>query len=270
MTETPTIDPAWLEHAAEIARRMNGEGPENFCSWPSIYRTMFGYPREQTWHEIGYLRRNPDQWKTRWLPALVEDKVGNPPLCQFLKDRDGQPFTSGNLIHHCWQVARFEEATGLVIGSVNGPVRVVEFGGGYGSMCRLLRRLGHGGGYQIYDLPELCKLQEWYLKEVGVHDPYCHDAADMSAEVRMWPLPPESLFIATWSLSEVPIEARAPILEVARQCDAFLICYQDKFKELENTAAFALWQATMPEIEWKVMPIGYMPGNTQLMGRRIT
>jgi len=255
-----TIDPAWLEHAKEIARRMAEEGPEDFCSWPSIYLTMFGHPREQTWHELGYLRARPD-WKTRWVPALVEDKVGNPPPCPFY------PASSGNLIHHAWQVAKFEEATGIPVHNVG---RVFEFGGGYGSMCRLLRRLGMTGDYMILDLPELGKLQQWYLGQLGLMAAMTAD----SDRVRDWlensirdqPLG-WSLFIATWSLSEVPIEARAPILEVASQCDAFLICYQDNFKELENTAAFALWQATMPEIDWKVMPIGYMPGNTQMMGR---
>jgi len=259
--QSPTIDPAWLEHAKEIARRMKEEGPENFCAWPSIYLTMFGHPREQTWHELGYLKTRPD-WKTRWVPALVEDKVGNPPPCSFY------PASSGNLIHHCWQVARFEEATGI---PVHNMARVFEFGGGYGSMCRLLSRLGFAGDYVILDLRELCELQRWYLGELGVMAAMTSLPRDverfMANSIREQPLG-WSLFIATWSLSEVPIEARAPVLELARQCDAFLICYQDKFKELENTAAFALWQATMPEIDWRVMPIGYMPGNTQLMGFR--
>ena len=45
---------------------------------------------------------------------------------------------------------------------------IVEFGGGYGSMCRLLHKLGFSGQYFIYDLPEFVALQRYFLKSIGM------------------------------------------------------------------------------------------------------
>jgi hypothetical protein len=41
---------------------------------------------------------------------------------------------------------------------------IVEFGGGYGSMCRLIYQAGYMGSYIIYDFAHLNLIQDYYLK----------------------------------------------------------------------------------------------------------
>ena len=79
---------------------------------------------------------------------------------------------------------------------------ITEFGGGYGSMCRVaLNNLGLSDiKWEIIDLPIMLELQKAYLKEslstkkfnqVGFHE----------STSKIFPVN-NSLFIATWSLSE--------------------------------------------------------------------
>src|SRR5207244_11597755 len=45
---------------------------------------------------------------------------------------------------------------------------VLEFGGGYGSMCRLFHNLGFRGRYLIFDLPAFSALQRFFLRSIGM------------------------------------------------------------------------------------------------------
>ena len=56
---------------------------------------------------------------------------------------------------------------------------IVEFGGGYGSMCRLVRKLGFKGRYVIFDLRPILALQKYYLGLHGVEAGYDLTAANL-------------------------------------------------------------------------------------------
>ena len=92
---------------------------------------------------------------------------------------------------------------------------IVEFGGGYGSFFRLLKNLGYTNKYFIYDLPVMCAIQKFYLKNVFLPCPNTETlsnlkwlsgaASNVSDNVINLD---ESLFMATWSLSECPYDLR--------------------------------------------------------------
>jgi hypothetical protein len=89
------------------------------------------------------------------------------------------PGSSGTLIHHAYHLHRFETVTGRFLLELQ---EIIEFGGGYGSMARLLARLGYRGRYHIHDLPEFAALQRFYLRMVQA-DTQASDLRDALARV---------------------------------------------------------------------------------------
>ncbi len=103
-----------------------------------------------------YLRKLTD-WP-RYQAVLKEDPVGAPVRFLYM------PSSGGNQIHHTSHLAAFENKSGERVESLH---LIVEFGGGYGSFCRQVHRLGFRGKYVIFDLPELSGLQRYYLGSLG-------------------------------------------------------------------------------------------------------
>ena len=155
---------AWEEFRATLRRFILNEDPRDFTNWKVVRGTMF---HEADIDELRFLQALPD-WG-RWSEALEETTVGNPKPYWGLKQ------SSGNFIHQAYHLARLGSEGGR---PVEGMDQVVEFGGGYGAMCRLLGRLGFKGRYVIFDLPEFNALQEYYLKSAGVDSEILRGATD--------------------------------------------------------------------------------------------
>ncbi len=255
----------WTENRNEVRNRILTLNPREFLQWPVVEQTMFVNYASYTVSELLYLKSRVD-WKSRWAPAIVESRVGRPlrygynPL-RYLK----LPRSSGNLIHHAYHVSRFEEETGREVKNLN---LVVEFGGGYGSMCRLFHNLGFNGKYIIYDLPEFSAIQRYYLTTLGLRvekpsTPSFRADASISCVSDLGQLDPQilgngSLFVATWSLSESPLRLREAISAIAGGFDAYLIAYQERFNEVDNVAYFQLWKESLPQIKWVQLRIEHI------------
>ena len=158
----------------------------------------------------------------------------------------------------------------------------MEFGGGYGSLCRIVHKLGFQGRYVIFDLPEFAALQKFYLgllgsplvpeKEASPGDPgiLCTselpelDAATRNEATR-------GIFIATWSLSETGESLREHVVTLPgiESAAAYLIAYQRDFGGVDNPRFFDEWRASKPGIHWVHSEIAHMPGNYYLFGRRV-
>jgi len=107
---------------------------------------------------------------------------------------------------------------------------IVEIGGGYGDMCSVIHNSGFKGKYTIYDFPEINKIQEYYLTQQGIN-------ANLISDPSL--LEPADLVIATWSLSEIPIEEREPIMSRIIDSKDWLVMYQDRiFGTVSNTTYF--------------------------------
>jgi hypothetical protein len=137
--------------------------------------------------------------------ALHEDYAGDPALA-FPRHR-----ASANSVHQLYHLARYEEATGM---RARDFPTVVEWGGGYGSLARIFRRLPGGPQtYSIVDLPLLSCLQWLYLSTVLGPDEVrllerSGDAIE-DRKINLVPLglagpelPRGELFVSTWALSE--------------------------------------------------------------------
>ncbi len=201
--------------------------------------------------ELHLLQR--EDWAV-WQRVIQETKVGLPFPCLWY------PLSSANAIHHAYHLRRFEAHTGE---SVRDFGTILEFGGGYGSLCRIAHKLGFTGRYVIFDLPEQSALQRYYLRAVSVRDVLT------VSEIELLRNPTDrALFIATWSLSESPLALRKQVAEAVRSFEAFLIAYQSEFAGIDNSAFFAEWQSWFPYIDWKASTIEHVPASTYLFGIR--
>lgn len=107
--------------------------------------------------------------------------------------------------------------------------QIVEFGPGIGETCRIINDLGYKGNYFLYDLPEVLRISAFY----NAAYPNVH-AAKHFTEI---PNDRKTLFIATWSISEVPFSYRDEVFTRFKNAD-FLIIYQHKAFEYDNVEYF--------------------------------
>lgn len=267
--DAPSTDSAplseWDKNIQRFQNMILTQDPVSFITWDVIQHTMFVNEAGFIKYEYEYLRNRPD-WGNRWQKWIVEDTFGCP-----IPSRHNW-LSSDNIIHHAFHFARFEESTKKNVKSVK---YIAEFGGGYGSMCRLAFRMGFEGKYVIFDLPAFSALQKYYLKSLKL------EVADSLKEFQQMgkgilcvsnldefrqALPPsgqDALFLATWSLSESPVSVREKILPLVDEFDAYLIAYQDEFGQVDNLAFFSAWKNQKPKT-WHGFPIEHLPGSYYL------
>lgn len=251
----------WELKRAALRRLLREADPTDFLRWEPVRTTMVKRGRAPVAHELRYLRRRSD-WARRWRPALRESTLGRPRPFHLA------PWTSGSLIHQAYHLARFEEVTDIRLPALD---LIVEFGGGYGSLCRLFHQLGFAGTYVIFDLPEVSVLQRFFLGHLGMPVAMASESAfrpaggvittsDPETLAALVPtrLPGRSAFIAAWSLGETPLELRARILAGLGDLDAYLIGYSEHFEGIDNRAFFRQWRATLPAHVWHDEPLPHL------------
>jgi hypothetical protein len=266
----PPSQRVWIRFVDQFRDALRHEDPREFLRWPTIAKAMFVSNQPYLSLELVALRARRD-WRRRWRPALRESPAGRPVPFWAL------PWSSGNLIHHAYHLAQFETRTGRPADRFGA---VVEFGGGYGSMCRLFHQLGFAGRYVIHDLPEFSALQAFYLGSLGlpVIDPgvpaggergiaLVSEPAALERALR-WVDPGQALFLATWSLSETPASVRDAIMPIVARCAGVLIAYWGRFEEMDNHAHFSHWIAQQAGFTWSQRPILTLPGHFYLFGTR--
>lgn len=268
----------WHLFNEELRACVHERDPREFLQWSVIRKSMFVSNPSYVAAEWRYLKGLPD-WKSRWRAAIDETPIGRP------RPYPRYPRSSGNLIHHAYHVARFENETGVRVDTLK---QVFEFGGGYGSMARLFFQLGFKGRYVIFDFPYFSALQRFFLRSIGMQadlDDACTAQASSEqgagricclsdGELLRATLAADSpaggrLYLATWSISETPLSVREQIMPQVRDYDYFLIAFQHQFEEIDNRAYFHDWAESMGSgYQWTLLPIEHLPGNSYLFGRR--
>lgn len=76
---------------------------------------------------------------------------------------------------------------------------IVEIGAGYGDMCSVIHAMGFKGKYTIVDIPEIWPIQKFYLNKQNINPEFSFEDDNVTHA---------DLVIATWSLSETPLEYR--------------------------------------------------------------
>ncbi len=241
---------SWEDFVRKLKNRFLYLDPRNFLRWGVIQltMTMIDTPPEV----LEEMNQSPD-WDHFWSPALQENAFGNPVPHPNLKR------SSGTLVIHAWHLFNLKKNTDIDLTALDV---IVEFGGGYGSMCRLLRNLGFKGIYVIYDLPEFSLLQDFYLRGIGLETVVYQGekpvrgqnilVSGMERFEDLKALLPDGkkLFIATWSISETPLESRQRFLNLIVNYDYYLIAFQEKFDGIDNTAFFRSYRAENNRIKW--------------------
>lgn len=234
--ETDKRPPYWEAWRLDLWHRAQDQDPTHFWEWPCIYHTMLvsHWPFQMD-YELSQLDLS------RWQYALQVPHFGP-------DDYSTGTRYSMNLIHQAYHLTQWERATGKRIEQLE---TIVEFGGGYGAMALLCKRMGFEGKYVIYDLPEFSLLQEYYLSQFGMLD---------KVEWNPDYIPSPDLFMALYSLSEVPKEDRAEFLLLAK---SYLFLYSGKWEGWDNVDYFQKFVPSLPphlkQLNWQHTEITHLP-----------
>ena len=210
----------WLTQVAELQECIRTR-PSTFLGCPVILHLMFKAKLRITVQEFNWLDQHTDaDWLRR---ALRESNVGSPPAERVIHRTHS--FTSTNMIHHVYSLARFEHSTGAHIADMQ---TIVEFGGGYGSFARIAFQQGFRGQYVIHDLRPFGVLQRFFLLSVGISireiknwesgEPGVYLTSSLaeleSLHLRTRGLAAQraSMFVAMFSLSEVDYATRDRVM----------------------------------------------------------
>jgi hypothetical protein len=248
---------AWTEYCRLLQTAILHEDPSFFLRWKFVRRAMCLTNHVFLKNELLHLERLPD-WQSRWYPALQDPRVGNP--IPYLR----KAATVGNSVHLAYHIAQWESWSGRNIAELE---TIVEFGGGFGAMARLVRALGFAGRYIIYDLPQFGALQRFYLRCCGL-DERTETVADFASLQAALPAQRsgERLFLANISLSETPLEVRRPFERLIRDMEHVLITYQPRFHGVDNVAYFNGWRSA--DRIWGQQEVPNFPGGCwYLFGR---
>ncbi|NUT54070.1 MAG: hypothetical protein HOV94_43295 [Saccharothrix sp.] len=207
------VRPDWERRNAELARDLLPVPPADFLRHPSIAFQMLVDERVLP-HELPYVRsRLADE------RLLAEPPVGGPPTVP-LPGSGGR--TSSNTVHQAFHLLRYQEATGRQVGDA---ATVVEWGGGFGALMRLVVALHPGEPTcVVFDTPIFSAVQWLYLSAVlGEDRVVLHDAAPVrpvAGHVNLVPIGlaaatdvDADLFISNWALNESMPEAKRHVLD---------------------------------------------------------
>jgi len=227
-----------------------------FLRWPGL--DAFSIPENWVPAACYYDLRNSLDWDERWFRLTRDSKVGAS------KDWSIDFGTSPALVQHTYHLFRYEKATGR---SLLDCDLIFEVGGGYGSFCRLLQSAGFSGLHIIYDLPHVSSIQRLYLSLLGLQElppaeigklkthRFClltHQYFDVAIERILESSESRVGFVATWSLSEMPLAVRERIMApLGKRCVQYLIAFQPAWGTINNTDYFRNLREARPDLKWR-------------------
>ena len=248
----------WEKRCNEIKRDADSQSVFDFARWPSLSEiSVTAEAVPQQWLEE--MEADP-AWNWRWYQLTRDNYIGNP------KPYGDMRWTSPVLIEHTYNLFQYEKRTGQ---SLLDCDVLFEIGGGYGSFCRLMLNAGFDGFYSIYDLPHLLAIQRMFLtwngfneaalvrqnmprKAFGLNDD--RSVGELFGNIQTIKSKNEKMkigVVATWSLSEMPLEKRQRIMDkLLPLADRFLLSYQPKYEDIDNVAYFDSVRLRRPDLRW--------------------
>lgn len=234
--------PYWLQQIAELERTMGLPIPDNFLQNAIIRHTMFADDPNDQW-PTELLNLVVDHFGyERTLDLVVEPTFGFPHQKTYWSS-EGPVFGSHNNIQQLAHVAQFEK----VVPDLVRP-RVVEWGGGFGNMARLISQMYNPASYEIVDLPYMNEIQRAYLDKAEVN------AATTSDPDQISDMDGVGVFISTWALSECNRSAMEYVVE--RKffgASHFLMAAQQPNDLFENA----------DDLQWALETCGFTPTTVQ-------
>lgn len=205
--------------------------PMSFLRQPVISRALHPNQQKLALHYLNELCTKTF-FKENILPRLHEVPMGDPYLCSFF------PFASPMTIQHAYYLSLMKDK--LDIFPPDGSVKhLLEIGGGYGNFCRIVKGLGYRGRYVIADLPEMHQIQQHYLAHALPAGSATNDIEYRAlTDTEIIPHQGPSLLLATFSLSEMPLETRRKLEPMFSRFDYLFIAYNRAFDGVDNIAYF--------------------------------
>ncbi len=216
---------------------------ENFYSFlrdDEISNVMFVNNRLYIIKELFYLIKKLSFKK---FMLLKENNIGRP-LKFFLF-----PYTSGNKIHHLYHLYQFYDYKNKEINqkTINEYDLIFEFGGGYGNNAQLINKMGFKNTFIVFDLNEICYMQEYYLRNTINSDLVNNNGKIKQNKINLInnidiiknieKTYDKILFISCWALSETPISLRENFNGLIKKSD-LLIAAQEYFMDVNNLKYF--------------------------------
>lgn len=239
----------WDIVSQDIRQKILSGDIDNFLRWKNIIETMYIDSKSVAEYEYEHLKKSKN-WKY-YKDALEGLWVGNPTISEVMQS------TNNNALHQMYHLSLFEDNFGSILNSN----KIIEFGGGYGCLCSLIRRLGFTGEYIIIDFPEFHIIQKYYLNCLDIYNfkqtTYLESASFNNA----------TLF-AFWSLSETEPEFRKKFInENFNYLKNFLISYQEVYENYDNMKLFELLKRN-DSFKYKESHIEHIPQNYYIFGEK--
>ena len=242
------INPYWVDTIRKVVTFFNNNDSRLFLHCNAIGYTMFA---NVDYKEFRYLKKNV-HWETI-KKSLVEDRIGNPKRYLYYFK------SSQNLIHHAYSLHFGLENIGVNIENINS---VFEFGGGYGSFCRLLYKSNFSGNYTIYDLKIFSLIQQYFLSNVTLNKINFGSYKEGRATINLVYNEPQlletnsqvDLIVGLWSLSEAPYNLRDKIFSQMR-AKYYVIAYSHLFEEYNNSEYFKKMEEKLVNEGYRVINI---------------
>ena len=207
---------------------------KNFLRKGFIQKMFFVHNRL---YNLKFLKKIINSKQENWIQLLGENEIGNP--VPFFMNKK----TSGNRIRHVYLAKEIYD-----FGNIKKLDAVIEIGGGYGCMASIFNKIDKNINYTIFDLPEVNLLAYYYLQSqnidcglnsVNKQINLISDIKLIQKKFEMYQNENQSiLFIANWSLSEMPIKLRLKLEYLIKNCTYGIISFQSTFEEISNVNYF--------------------------------
>ena len=213
----------------KILNILKKEEITNFLRKNFVQKMFFVHNRLFILKELIELKKDKN-W-TFYKKLIEEDNVGDP-VRYFL-----YPKSSGNRINHVYHLSVLTKEFNINLKKLNN---IFEFGGGYGCMARIFSKINKKTKFTCFDTSIVNLLQYYYLKQnnldVGFSKKNKFYLISNMSNIKTNRL--NSLFIANWSLSEIPINFRKKFIKTIKDSKLILICFQENFENINNLRYF--------------------------------
>lgn len=251
----------WTEARKNFAQETD---LSKFREWKSVRAVPLWHPHEFFQQYSIQVRHLLDlsSWKNEWIDVI---KLGEPLRGHTEKTRAESSKTFAGIptstwvlksLHHVLMFEMIREKSILEYDNI------IEFGAGIGETARVIIDRGFKGKYYIIDLPEVLKISSYYLENKIIPIDKLIELPDNMSN---------SLFIATWSLSEVPMSYRDEVAAKIKGYDQLLI-YQKDFEGINNTPYFIEQWPYLTDTFYRIQQLHFHDsnaGNVYMIGKGV-
>ena len=226
--EKKNLKKTHVDFNAKMLGLLKSDNLKSFLRKDFIQKMFFLHNRFFVFYELMELKKNK-RWKL-YNRLLTEDDIGDP-IRYFLYTK-----SSGNRINHIYHLQVLCNEFNLDIKEIK---EVFEFGGGYGCMARIFSKINNKINYTIFDTKIVNLLQFYYLKSLNLNVDFHKEKIKLISQIKASNKKvKKSLFIANWSISEVPIPFRKKFYNEITKREYFLISFQENFENINNLKYF--------------------------------